>query len=69
MVLSPMEPVAPSTVTVRASATGTLLFRNGTALIISPNHKTAANAIGATPQKTEKGRHDDDCDKSVQAIH
>ena len=47
----------------------TLLLRNGTALIISPNHKTAADAIGATPQKTEKGRHDDGCDKSIQAIH
>ena len=46
-----------------------LLLRNGTALIISPNHKTAADAIGATPQKTEKGRHDDGCDKSIQAIH
>ena len=46
-----------------------LLLRNGTALIISPNHKTAADAIGATPQKTEKGRHDDGCDKSIQTIH
>ncbi len=46
-----------------------LLLRNGTALIVSPNHKTAADAIGATPQKAEKGRHDDGCDKSIQAIH
>ena len=59
------------TVTVRTAAAtaAALLLRNGTALIISPNHKTAADAIGATPQKTEKGRHDDGCDKSIQAIH
>jgi hypothetical protein len=69
MVLSPMEPVAPSTVTVRASPTGTLLFRNGTALIFSPNHKTAADAIRAAPEKTENGRYDDGRDKSIQAIH
>jgi len=69
MVLSPMEPVAPSTVTVRASASGALLLRNGTALIISPNHKTAADAIGAAPQKPEKCRHNDGCDKTIQAIH
>ena len=48
---------------------GALLLRNGTALIISPNHKTAADAIGAAPQKPEKCRHDDGCDKSIQAIH
>ncbi len=46
-----------------------LLLRNGTALIVSPNHKTAADAIGAAPQKAEKCRHDDGCDKSIQAIH
>jgi len=69
MVLSPMEPVAPSTVTVRAAAATALLLRNGTALIVSPNHKTAADAIGAAPQKTEKSRQDDGCDKSIQAIH
>jgi len=69
MVLSPMEPVAPSTVTVRTAAATGLLLRNGTALIVSPNHKTAADAIGATPQKAEKSRHDDGCDKSIQAIH
>ena len=69
MVLSPMEPVAPSTVTVRTSASGALLLRNGTALIVSPNHKTAADAIGAAPQKPEKCRHDDGRDKSIQTIH
>jgi hypothetical protein len=69
MVLSPIEPVAPSTVTVRAAAATALLLRNGTALIISPNHKTAADAIDATPQKTEKSRHDDGCDKSIQTVH
>jgi hypothetical protein len=68
MVLSPIEPVAPSTVTVRAEAAA-LLLRNGTALIFSPNHKTAADAIGAAPQEPEKCRHDDGCDKSIQAIH
>jgi hypothetical protein len=69
MVLSPIEPVAPSTETVRTAVTAALLLRNGTALIVSPNHKTAADAIDAAPQKTEKSRHDDGCDKSIQAIH
>src|SRR6476620_464626 len=68
MVLSPIEPVAPSTVTVRMSATAALLLRNGTALIISPNHKTAADAIGATPQEPKKSSHSDGCDKSIQPI-
>src|SRR3954467_930947 len=67
MVLSPMEPVAPSTVTVRAEAAA-LLLRNGTALIFSPNHKTAADAIGATPQKPKNCRQDDGRDKSVETI-
>src|SRR5882672_46455 len=68
MVLSPMEPVAPSTVTVRAAEATALLLRNGTALIVSPNHKTAADAIGATPQEPKKSRHCDGCDKSIQTI-
>src|SRR4051812_45456572 len=67
MVLSPIEPVAPSTVTVRAE-TAALLLRNGTALIFSPNHKTAADAIGAALQKPKKRRHGDGCDKSIQAV-
>src|SRR2546427_13259490 len=63
-----MEPVAPSTVTVRASVSGALLLRNGTALIVSPNHKTAADAIGATPQEAKKSRPRDGRDKSIQPI-
>src|SRR4029077_19396066 len=68
MVLSPIEPVAPRTVTVRTADAAAGLLRNGTALIFSPNHKTAADAIRATPQKPENRRHDDGCDKSVQAV-
>jgi hypothetical protein len=68
MVLSPMEPVAPRTVTLRTADAAALLLRNGTALIVSPNHKTAADAIGATAQEPENRRHHDGCDKSVQAI-
>src|SRR5437773_2255027 len=68
MVLSPMEPVAPRTVTVRTADAAALLLRHGTALIVSPNHKTAADAIRAAPQEPENRRHDDGCDKSVQAI-
>src|SRR3954451_22063890 len=68
MVLSPMEPVAPRTETVRTADAAALLLRNGTALIFSPNHKTAANAIGATPQEAKKRRRGDGCDKSVQAV-
>src|SRR3954471_9165902 len=68
MVLSPIEPVAPSTVTVRTAETAALLLRRGTALIVSPNHKTAADAIRAGPQEPENRRHDDGCDKSVQAV-
>src|SRR5438445_5067638 len=68
MVLSPIEPVAPSTETVRAAVTAALLLRNGTALIVSPNHKTAADAIGATPQEPKKSRHRDSRDKSIQPV-
>src|SRR5882724_1581701 len=69
MVLSPMDPVAPSTVTVRAPDNAALLLRNGTALIVSPNHKTAADAIGTTAQEPENGRQDDGCDKPIQPVH
>src|ERR1700712_1129833 len=68
MVLSPIEPVAPSTVTVRVADAAALLLRNGTALIFSPNHKTAADAIGATPQEPKKRRHGDGSDTSIQAF-
>jgi hypothetical protein len=39
--------VAPSTETVRTAVAEALLLRKGTALMTSPNHKTAANAIRA----------------------
>src|SRR6266404_1272450 len=69
MVLSPIEPVAPRTVTARTADAAALLLRNGTALMLSPNHKTAADAIHATPQKPENRRRDDRGDESVVAIH
>src|SRR5437868_11298770 len=69
MVLSPIEPVAPRTVTVRTAEAAALLLRNGTALMPSPNHKTAADAIHATPQKAENRGHDDSGNKSVETIH
>src|SRR6202030_1942748 len=68
MVLSPIEPVAPSTLTVRTADAAALLLRNGTALIFSPNHKTAADAIHATPQNAENRRHDDRRDVSVETV-
>src|ERR1700716_265789 len=68
MVLSPIEPVAPRTVTVRTADAAALLLRNGTALMPSPNHKTAADAIHATPQTPENRRQHDRCDKAVEAI-
>src|ERR1017187_5668023 len=68
MVLSPIEPVAPRTVTARTADAAALLLRNGTALMNSPNHKTAADAIHATPQKPENRRHDDRGDESVETI-
>jgi hypothetical protein len=34
----------------------------------SPNHKTAADAIRATPQKTENRRQDNRRDKSVKPV-
>src|SRR4051812_6020545 len=69
MVLSPIEPVAPRTVTVRTAEAEALLLRNGTALIVSPNHKTAADAIGTTAQEPENGRQNDGRDKPVQPVH
>src|SRR5689334_24515899 len=63
-----MEPVAPNTVTLRTADAAALLLRNGTALIASPNHKTAADAIGAAAQKAQNRSHRDGCDKPVQAI-
>src|SRR5579859_1604550 len=68
MVLSPIEPVAPSTVTERTVLAAALLLRKGTALMTSPNHKTAADAIRATPQKTKNRRHDDGRHEAVKTI-
>src|SRR3954447_14737222 len=68
MVLSPIEPVAPRTVTERTAEAAALLLRKGTALISSPNHKTAADAIGAAPQKPETRRHQHGRDKAIQPI-
>src|SRR5258708_37044447 len=68
MVLSPIEPVAPSTLTERTAEIAALLLRKGTALMSSPNHKTAADAIHAAPQNAEYRRHDDRCDKSLEPI-
>src|SRR3954471_19302142 len=68
MVLSPIEPVAPSTETVRTAVAAALLLRNGTALIVSPNHKTAADAIGASPQQAKKNCRRDDRNESIQPV-
>jgi hypothetical protein len=68
MVLSPIEPVAPRTVTARTADAVALLLRKGTALMFSPNHKTAADAIHATPQNPEKRRQHDRGDESVETI-
>ena len=69
IVLSPIDPVAPRTVTVRTADAAALLLRNGTGLMNSPNHKTAADAIHAAPQKTEKCRQHHRGDESVETIH
>src|ERR1700744_4974551 len=68
MVLSPIEPVAPSTDTVRTAEAVALLLRNGTALIFSPNHKTAADAIHARPQNSENRRQNHPGDESIKPI-
>src|ERR1700687_1781354 len=69
MVLSPIEPVAPRTVTERTADAAALLLRKGTALMSSPNHKTAADAIHAAPQKAKNRSHDDCGDEAVETIH
>src|SRR3954453_8366182 len=68
MVLSPIEPVAPSTVTDRTADAVALLLRNGTALMSSPNHKTAADAIDAAAQNPDKRRQHDRGDKAVKPV-
>src|SRR5581483_2244886 len=69
MVLSPIEPVAPSTVTLRTSSVAALLLRNGTGFIVSPNHKTAANAIGTMSHKSEKRRQHKHGHQAVEPVH
>src|SRR6202012_1226080 len=63
-----MEPVAPSTVTARTADAAALLLRNGTALILSPNHKTVADAIHAAAQKTENCCQDDSGNEPVKPV-
>src|SRR5216684_7886148 len=68
MVLSPIDPVAPRTVTLRTAEAAALLLRKGTALISSPNHKTAADAIHAGSQQPQNRRQHDRGDEAVKAI-
>src|SRR5215218_1622189 len=68
MVLSPMDPVAPSTVTVRTADTAALLLRSGTALMLSPNHKTASDAIQAASQEANGGSQNDGEDEPVKTV-
>src|SRR3954465_2274482 len=68
MVLSPMGPVAPSTVTVRTADTAALLLRSGTALMLSPNHKTASDAIQAASQEADGGTQNDGEDEPVKTV-
>src|SRR5215475_10401727 len=63
-----MEPVAPSTVTLRTALTAALLLRNGTVLIVSPNHKSGSDATRATTQNPENRRNYNGCDKAVQTV-
>jgi hypothetical protein len=63
-----MEPVAPRTLTVRTADAAALLLRKGTALIFSPNHKTAADAIHAAPEKAQNRRQRTCRDKTVETI-
>src|SRR4051794_37181204 len=63
-----MEPVAPSTVTVRTVDVAGLLLRNGTALMFSPNHKTAADAIDTAAQDPDHSRQHDGGYIAVETI-
>src|SRR3569832_777067 len=69
MVLSPIEPVAPRTVTLRGPEAAALLFRKGTALIVSPNHKTACGAMHTMAEEAENPGHQDGGDEAVEAGH
>src|SRR5690348_7151674 len=68
MVLSPIDPVAPSTLMLREPLATGLLFFNGTALITSPNHKTASDAIDPAANNTDRGREHDRCDEAVDPV-
>src|SRR3954463_1374279 len=68
MVLSPIEPVAPSTLTLRTADVAARLFRKGTALICSPNHKTAADAIDAAPHHTDQRGTDHRKHQAIEPI-
>src|SRR6185437_1008030 len=68
IVLSPIDPVAPRTVTVRTADAAALLLRKGTALIALPNHKTATDAIHAAPQKPENRGQNHCGDKTIETV-
>src|SRR4051812_37455574 len=68
MVLSPIDPVAPSTVTVRTADAAALLLRSGTALMLSPNHKTASDAIHAASQEANSASQNDGEDEPVKTV-
>src|SRR3569832_85815 len=74
MVLSPIEPVAPSTVMLRTASFVALLFRNGTALIVSPklkrspNQKAAADAIETAAHQAQNRRQHNGRNIAVEAV-
>ena len=58
-----------ATLTLRTADAAVLLLRKGTALMLSPNHKSAADAIHAATQNSENCRQRDRRNEAVEAIH
>src|SRR5947209_5473405 len=66
-----LSPAAPLTAAINQSAgrdAAGFLLRNGTALMFSPNHKTATDAIDAAPQQPDRRRQHDGGNIAVETI-
>ena len=67
--LSPIEPVAPSTLTTRAAEGLPFSLRSGTALIkFSPGQKAVADCIGTASDRPDQCRGNEGSNQAVEPV-
>src|SRR5205823_2171817 len=71
-VLAPIEPVAPSNVTVRSRTAGaerSKATRETSDFIYSPYQQTTPRRLEAATRQADQRRHGAGCDETVEPVH